>query len=143
MLKPAFIKIMICAAFLSLTACDQGSSNAAPKINTIKILDIQPPLDKPLKTAEKIEMRVKVAYELNSDAATITLAVLRADGFGSKSLTSTFVVVKKGKGELLLKGEFMVPKRTKLIQVRVPLSPQQRGDTAPTEARTYDVIEVD
>ncbi len=141
MWKIQIIKIMVSLVFVMLVGCDAHQADAVKTHNTLKILDIQPPVNVPLKTGQKIDVVVKLAYELESKAGTVTLAVLRSDGFGSKSLTSTFAIIHQGKGELVLKGEIMVPK-TKFLQVRVPLVPQQRSDTSPpVEVRSYQVIE--
>lgn len=141
MWKIQIIKIMVSLVFVMLAGCDAHQADAVKTHNTLKILDIQPPVNVPLKTGQKIDVVVKLAYELESKAGTVTLAVLRSDGFGSKSLTSTFAIIHQGKGELVLKGEIMVPK-TKFLQVRVPLVPQQRSDTSPpVEVRSYQVIE--
>lgn len=141
MLNTRMLKVTLGAALILLAGCDANQNDAVKKTNTLKILDIQPPVSEPLKTGQKVNVVVKLAYELESKAATITLAVLRSEGFGSKSLTSSFAIIHQGKGELVLNGEIFVPK-TKFLQVRVPLVPQQRNDSAPpVETRIYQVIE--
>ncbi len=141
MLKMGIVSTMLFVVLLSLSGCDQSPTDAVKKINTIKLLDIQPPLSEILIPGQMVDMEVKVAYKLESKAATITLAVLQTEGQGNKSLTSTFTIIQKGEGEQILKGQFVVPK-TKIIQVRIPLSPQQRSDTAPFITHTYKVISV-
>jgi len=134
------ITLLIGIAMLMLGGCDSRQPDEPAKINTLKIIDIQPPVSVPLKPGQKVDIEVKLAYVLASKAATVTLAVLRSEGFGSKSLTSTFAIVQQGKGELVLKEMFYVPKKVSVLQVRVPLIPQQRNDTSPTEIRTYKVV---
>lgn len=140
MWKTDSVKVLICAVFFILSGCDSSQTDAVKKINSISIIDIQPPVSEPLIPGQTVTVEVKLAYELKSKAATVTLAVLRTEGLGNKSLTSTFAIVQQGKGELLLKAEFLVPK-TKILQVRVPLVPQQRHDSAPVETRTYTVTQ--
>lgn len=140
MWKTDSVKVLICAVFFILSGCDSSQTDAVKKINSISIIDIQPPVSEPLIPGQTVTVEVKLAYELKSKAATVTLAVLRTEGLGNKSLTSTFAIIQRGKGELLLKAEFLVPK-TKILQVRVPLVPQQRHDSAPVAMRTYTVAQ--
>lgn len=139
MQKIYIFKIIFCAIFIFLVGCDSRQTDTTSKINTIKIVDIQPLLlSEPLKVGQRIDVKVKLTYRLESKAATVTLVVLRKGGFGNKSLANSFVIIQQGRGELLLSGELYVPE-TKALEVRVTLTPQQRNDSVSIETRTYKV----
>jgi hypothetical protein len=131
------VKIIICVTFLILSGCDSRQSDTVKKINTIEIVDIQPPVSKPITPGQKVTTEVKLVYELKSKAATVALAVLRSEGLGNKALASTFTIIQQGKGELMLQVEFIAPKKIQILHVHVPLIPQQRNDSAPFAKRTY------
>ncbi len=137
MWKTVGTKVMICVAFIILSGCDSRQTDAVRKINTIKIVDIQPPVSQPLTPGQKVVTEVKLVYELKSKAATVTLAVLRSEGLGNKALASTFTFIQQGKGELALKVEFIAPEKIQILHVHVLLIPQQRNDSAPFAKRTY------
>lgn len=137
MWKTNSVKIMFCAVFIILSGCDSSQTDAVRKLNTIKIIDIQPPTSTPLTPGQKVVAEVKIAYDLKSKAAIVTLAILRDEGLGNKSLASDFATIQQGKGELTLKVEFTVPRKIQALHVHVPLTPQQRNDSAPVATRTY------
>lgn len=137
MRKTNSVIVMLCAVFIILSGCDSSQTDTAKKTNTIEIVDIQPPVNKPLTPGQKVITEVKLAYDLKSKAATVTLAVLRSEGLGNKALASTFTIIQRGKGELVLKVEFIAPEKVQILHVHVPLIPQQRNDSAPFAKRTY------
>ena len=140
MRKTEYLKVLICAAFFALPGCDSGQNDVKGKINTIKIVEIQPPLSEPLMPGQKVVLDVKLAYDLQSKAAVITLAALRPRRFGYKSLGSNFATVQQGKGNLEMKLDFIVPGSMEIVDVQAMLSPQQRNDSAPVVKQTYKVV---
>ena len=140
MQKNAVAKIIICSVFFILTGCNSDQADVVGKTNTLNIIGIQPPVTQVLKHDQKVDVEARIGYVLESKAATVTLAILRTEGFGNKTLSSTFRIIQKGKGELVLKESFFVPE-TDALELRVLLLPQQRNDTAPEVKLNYKVVQ--
>jgi hypothetical protein len=113
----------------------RGSAPAAPSGSTVNIVEIVPSASETLAVGQKVNLKVKAAYTLAAESATLGLVVQDA---GTVGLAQTVAVVSRGSGNEELSVEFTVPD-TKAVQVFVPLTVQGQSSTATVSSRVYKV----
>ena len=128
-----------CTAFLLLAllvGCEARRANPspAPAGSFVSIAGISPTTDEPLLAGEKVQLNVKVAYQLNAKSGTVALVVQDA----SSIVAMTQTTISGGTGNANLSLEFIVPNAAKL-EVFVPLGGKDQESASTVAIRTYKV----
>ena len=126
------------AAFL-IFGCQRSDPQLgapAPAGSSVQIASVSPSVGEPLRVGEKVKLKVDVNYTLTTESGTLALVVQAAD---NSAISQNFEVVTKGKGNVTLEAEFIVPS-TKAIQIFTPLSAQGQSSTSTVESRAFKVV---
>jgi hypothetical protein len=130
--------ILVAGGLLTLAGCQrkEPSGAPAPSGSSVKIVGITPDTSVPLRSGERVRLKVDVSYSLTVDSGTVALVIQAADNSG---IAQNMQVLSKGEGKTSLEAEFTVP-NTKAVQIFTPLSVQGQASTSTVDYRVYKVV---
>lgn len=137
-MRNTLIVILVAGGLLTLAGCQRNEPSGARSASgsSVKIIGITPDTSTPLRSGERVKLKVDLSYSLKVDSGTVALVIQSAD---NSAIAQNMDVLSKGEGKTSLEAEFTVP-NTKAIQIFTPLSVQGEVSTSTVDYRAYKVV---
>ena len=137
-MRASLLVVVLAGLVATIAGCQRNDNTSvpAPSGSIVKIVTITPDISSPLRTGDRVKLKVDISYNLTVDSGTIALVVQDSNNSG---IAQTMEVLTKGNGKTSLEVEFTVP-NTKAVQVFAPLSAQGQASTSTVEYRAYKVV---